>query len=73
MEKTACPSRHGHLSKLTDQASRALIRETTNEPMLTVEELHLSIALVGEFIDRTTLGCPNLGHNEREGVQFTTG
>ena len=41
--------------KLTDQARRALIREATKRPKITLKELQSSTAEIVVFIHRTTL------------------
>ena len=46
--------RHGRPPKLTGRAKRALIREATKRPMVTLEELQRSTAQVGESVHRTT-------------------
>ncbi|MCJ8733927.1 hypothetical protein PDJAM_G00229400 [Pangasius djambal] len=52
---TANLTRHGRPPKLTGQARRALIREAAKKPMVTLEEVQRSTALVGESVHRTTI------------------
>jgi transposase len=47
--------REGHSPKLMDQARRALIREATKRPKITLKELQSSTAEIGVSIHRTTL------------------
>ena len=47
--------REGPTPKLTDQARRALIREATKRPKITLKELHSSTAEIGVSVHRTTL------------------
>ena len=47
--------REGHPPKLTDQARRALIREATKRPKITMKELQSSTAEIGVSVHRTTL------------------
>lgn len=43
----------GHLAKLGSQAERALVREVTKNPVVTVTELQKSCAEMGETVRRT--------------------
>ena len=43
--------------KLTDQARRAVIREATKRPKITLKELQSSTAEIGVSVHRTTLSC----------------
>uniref|UniRef100_A0AAZ3QHL2 Sleeping Beauty transposase HTH domain-containing protein n=1 Tax=Oncorhynchus tshawytscha TaxID=74940 RepID=A0AAZ3QHL2_ONCTS len=47
--------REGRPRKLTDQARRALIREATKRPKVTLKELQSSTAEIGVFVDKTIL------------------
>jgi transposase len=47
--------REGSPPKLTDQARRALIREATKRPKITLKELQSSTAEIGASVHRTTL------------------
>jgi transposase len=47
--------REGRAPKHTDQARRALIREATKRPKLTLKELQSSTAEIGVSVHRTTL------------------
>ena len=47
--------RAGRPKKLTDQARRALIREATKRPKITLKELQNSTAEIGVSVHRTTL------------------
>ena len=47
--------REGRPPKLTDQTRRALIRDTTKIPMITLKELQSSTADIGVSVHRTTL------------------
>ena len=47
--------REGRAPKLTDQARRALIREATKSPKITLKELQSSTAEIGVSVHRTTL------------------
>ena len=47
--------REGLPPKLTDQARRALIRDATKRPKITLEELQSSTAEIGVSVHRTTL------------------
>ena len=47
--------REGHPLKLTDQAMRALIREATKRPKITLKELQSSSAEIGVSVHRTIL------------------
>ena len=47
--------REGRSPKLTDQARRALIREATKRPNITVKELQISTVEIGVSVHRTTL------------------
>uniref|UniRef100_A0AAZ3P2L4 Transposase Tc1-like domain-containing protein n=1 Tax=Oncorhynchus tshawytscha TaxID=74940 RepID=A0AAZ3P2L4_ONCTS len=47
--------REGHPPKLTDQARRALIREATKRPKISLKELQSSTAEIGVSVHRTTL------------------
>ena len=47
--------REGRPSKLMDQARRALIREATKRPNITLKELQSSTAEIGVSVHRTTL------------------
>jgi transposase len=47
--------REGRPPKLTDQARRVLIRETTERPKITPKELQSSTAEIGVSVYRTTL------------------
>jgi transposase len=49
--------REGCPPKLTDQARRALIREATKRPKITLKELLYSTAKIGVSVHRTTLSC----------------
>ena len=49
--------REGHPPKLLDQARRALIREATKRPKMTLKELGSSTAETGVSGHRTTLSC----------------
>ena len=49
--------REGRPPKLTDQARRALIRELTNRPKITLKELESSTVEIGVSVHRTTLSC----------------
>ncbi|MBN3272188.1 TCB1 transposase, partial [Polyodon spathula] len=48
-------AREGRPPKLTDQARRALIREATKRPKITLKELQSSTAEIGVSVHRTTL------------------
>ncbi|CAI5657396.1 unnamed protein product [Oreochromis niloticus] len=56
--------RHERPPKLTNRARRALVREASKRPTVTLEELEKSTAQVGESVHRTTVMslsvCPNL-------------
>ena len=52
--RTNLPS-EGRPSTLTDQARRALIREATKRPKMTLKELQSSTVEIGESVHRTTL------------------
>ena len=54
---TTNPSREGHPPKLTDQARRALIREATKSPTISLKELQSSAAEIGGSFNRTNLSC----------------
>ena len=47
--------REGRPPKLTDQAGRALIREATKRPNITLKELQSSTVEIGVSVHRTTL------------------
>ena len=47
--------REGRPPKLTDQARRAIIREATKRPKITLKELQSSTAEIGVSVHRTTL------------------
>ena len=47
--------REGRPLKLTDQQRRALIREATKRPKITLKELQSSTAEIGVSVHRTTL------------------
>jgi transposase len=47
--------REGRTPKLTDQARRALIREATKRPNITLKELQISTADIAVCVHRTTL------------------
>ena len=47
--------REGCSPKLTDQARRALIREATKRPKITLKELQSSTAEIGVSVHKTTL------------------
>jgi transposase len=47
--------REGHPPKLTDQTRRALIREATKRPKITLKELQSSTAEMGVSVHMTTL------------------
>ena len=47
--------REGRPSKLMDQARRALIREATKRPKITLKELKSSTVEIGVSVHRTTL------------------
>ena len=47
--------REGRLTKLTEQARRALIREATKRPKITLKELQSSTVEIGVSVHRTTL------------------
>ena len=49
--------REGRPPKLTDQARRALIREATKRPKITLKELQSFTAEIGVSVHRTTLSC----------------
>jgi transposase len=49
--------RAGHPPKLTYQARRALTREATKRPKITLKELQNSTAEIGVSVHRTTLSC----------------
>ena len=49
--------REGRPPKLTDQARRALIREATKRPKITLKELQSSTPEIGVSVHRTTLRC----------------
>jgi transposase len=49
--------REGRPPKLTNQARRALIRESTKRPKITLKELQSSTAEIGVSVHRTTLTC----------------
>ena len=46
-----------NLPKLTDQERRALIREATKRPKITLKELQSSTAEIRVSVHRTTLSC----------------
>uniref|UniRef100_A0AAZ3PQJ3 Transposase Tc1-like domain-containing protein n=1 Tax=Oncorhynchus tshawytscha TaxID=74940 RepID=A0AAZ3PQJ3_ONCTS len=48
-------SREGRLPNLTDQARRALIREATKRPQITLKELQSSTLEIGVSVHRATL------------------
>ena len=48
-------TREGRPPKLTDQARRALIREATKRPKITLKELQSSTAEIGVSVHKTTL------------------
>ena len=50
-------SREGRPPKHTDQTRRALIREATKRPKITLKELQSSTAEIGVSVHRTTLSC----------------
>ena len=52
---TTNPPREDHPPKLPDQGSRALIREATKRPKITLKELQSSTAEIGVSVRRTTL------------------
>uniref|UniRef100_A0AAZ3S452 Transposase Tc1-like domain-containing protein n=1 Tax=Oncorhynchus tshawytscha TaxID=74940 RepID=A0AAZ3S452_ONCTS len=52
---TTNPPREGRPPKLTGQARRALIREATKRPKITLKELQSSILDIGVSVHRTTL------------------
>ena len=47
--------REGRPTKLTDQARRAIIREATKRPKMTLKELQSSTVEIGVSVHRTTL------------------
>jgi transposase len=49
--------REGRPPKLTDQARKALIREATKRPKITMAELQSSTLEIGVSVHRTTLSC----------------
>ena len=49
--------REGRPPKLKDQARKALIREATKRPKITLKELQSSTAGIGVSLHRTTLSC----------------
>ena len=49
--------REGFPPKLTDQTRRALIREATKRPKITLKDLQSFTAEIGVFVHRTTLRC----------------
>ena len=49
--------RAGHLTKLSNRARRTLVREMTNNPMITLTELQRSLAEMGEPARRTTISA----------------
>ena len=51
------PAKRGPPTKLTDQARRALIREATKRPKITLKELQSSTVKIGVSVHRTTLSC----------------
>ena len=51
------PTKRGPPPKLTDQTRRALIREATKRPKITLKELQSSTAEIGVSVHRTTLSC----------------
>ena len=51
LPRDSCPP------KLTNQARRALIREATKRPKITLKELQCSTAEIGVSVHRTTLSC----------------
>ena len=53
--RTAVLPRHGRPPKLTGRARRALIREAAKRPMITLDELQRSTAMVGESVHRTVI------------------
>ena len=55
METTTNLSREGRPPKLTDQARRAIIRDATKRPKITLKELQSSTAEIGVSVHRTTL------------------
>ncbi|KAG2470802.1 TCB1 transposase, partial [Polypterus senegalus] len=54
---TRTPSRAGRLSKLSDRGRRALVREVTKNPMVTLSELQRSSVERGEPSRRTTISA----------------
>ena len=52
---TATLPREGRPPKLSDQVRRALVREATKRPMVTLKELERSTAEMGETVHGTTI------------------
>jgi hypothetical protein len=49
--------RAGRLAKLSNQGRRALVREATNNPMVTLTKLQISSVEMGEPSRRTTISA----------------
>ena len=54
---TETPPRAGHLAKLSNRGRSALVREVTNNPMVTLTELQSSSVEMGEPSRRTTISA----------------